>query len=185
MIAFVNAGADTRLLGQLERRLEHVHEQARRRVETRQGLAGGHALQAAVPDQTADDRPVLLLDPRLVVLPKRSGPRELDVMLVTELHQRLVEKLAPVVGVDPQERKRECAAKLIQRVDHQTCFAHQERHTVRPAAGDIGQHQRPREAAGHGPATVRDQVGFDEPRRGILPIAEGAHRDAALHAVQC
>ena len=55
----------------------------------------------------------------------------------------------------------------------------EQRYAFRPAAGDIGQHQRPDEAASHRRSTVRDEVGLDEARRRILPIAERAHRNPA------
>ena len=183
VVALVDAGADPCLLGELERRLEHVHEQARRRVQAGQRFGPGHAFQTAIPHQAADDRAVLLLDPRLVVLPIRPRPRQLDVVLLAEADQHLVEKLAAVVSVDSPQRKREGAAEPIHRVDHHTCFTHQQRYGLRPAAGDIGQHQRPDEAAGHRRATVRDQVGLDEARRRILPIAERAHRNPAPYAL--
>ena len=38
VVALANAGAVARLLGELKRRLEHVDEQARRRVETGTGV---------------------------------------------------------------------------------------------------------------------------------------------------
>ena len=41
------------LLGQLEQALEHVHEQAGRRVQVRESFAGRHLLQPSVSDQTA------------------------------------------------------------------------------------------------------------------------------------
>ena len=75
------------------------------------------AFQTAIPDQSADDRAVLLLDPGLVVLPIRPGARQLDAVLLAEADQHLVEKLAVVVGVDPPQRKREGAAEPIHRVD--------------------------------------------------------------------
>ena len=152
-------------------------------VQAGQRFGPGHAFQTAISHQAADDRAVLLLDPRLVVLPIRPRPRQLDVVLLAEADQHLVEKLAAVVGVDPPQRKREGAAEPIHRVDHHTCFTHQQRYGLRPAAGDIGQHQRPDEAAGHRRATVRDQVGLDEARRRILPIAERAHRNPAPYAL--
>ena len=58
-----------------------------------------------------------------------------------------------------------------------------QRYAFRPATGDIGQHQRPDEAAGHRRSTVRDQVGLDEARSRVLPIAERAHRNPAPYAV--
>ena len=124
VVAFANPGAVTRLFGELERRLENVDEQARRRIQASQRCRGGYALQATIPDQSADDRAVLLLDPRLVVLPIRPASCEIDPMFLAEGDQHLVEKLAAVIDVDPQERKRKCAAKLIDRVDHQLRFTH-------------------------------------------------------------
>ena len=144
MVALPNPAAVAGLLGELERRLEHVHEQSRGRVEACQRLGPGHALQAAVPDQTADDGAVLLFDPGLVVLAEGPGPGQLDALLPAEGHQHLVEELAAVVRVDPAEREGQRASQLIQRIDHQACFAHEERYAFRPPAGDIGQRQSDR-----------------------------------------
>ena len=167
-VALPNTAAVARLLRQLERRLEDVHEQARRRVEAGQRLGCRHALQAAVPDHPANDGAVLLLDPGLVVLPIRPGPCELNALLPAEGHQHLVDELAAVVRVDPAERERQRAAQMIQRVDHQACFAHQERDALRPPAGDVGQHQRPDETAGQRPAAVRDEICLDETRSRVF-----------------
>ena len=84
----------------------------------------------------------------------------------------------------PAERERQRAAQMIQRVDHQACFAHQERDALRPPAGDVGQHQRPDETAGQRPAAVRDEICLDETRSRVLPIAERTYRHAAPQPVQ-
>ena len=48
-----------------------------------------------------------------------------------------------------------------------------------PAARDVGEHQRVREAAGHALAAVRDQVRLDEAGRRIIPVGKRAHGNAA------
>jgi len=52
-----------------------------------------------------------------------------------------------------------------------------------PLTRVVATHRR-HEAAGHGPAAGRDQIRLDEARSRILPVAEGAHRNAARHAVR-
>ena len=47
----------------LAKRLEHVDEQARRRVKAGECFGGRHAIETARPDQSPDDRAVLLLRP--------------------------------------------------------------------------------------------------------------------------
>src|SRR6476659_4859310 len=60
VIALANPRALALLLGQLERRLEEVHEQPHRRIKTRQGCCGRHSLQAPIAHDAADHGPVLL-----------------------------------------------------------------------------------------------------------------------------
>ena len=71
VISLANTGPDTFLLGELERGLEKVHEQARCGIEARERLARRDALQPSVADEPSDHGPVLLLDPGLIVLPIR------------------------------------------------------------------------------------------------------------------
>jgi hypothetical protein len=60
----------------------------------------------AVAQQRADDRPVLLLHVRLVVLSVGTTPGERDLLLLTKADEVGVQDLASIVRVDPQERKR-------------------------------------------------------------------------------
>ncbi len=54
--------------GQLERRLEEVHEEPSRCIEPSQNTYGGEAFKSAVSDKTSDNGTILLFDPGLIVL---------------------------------------------------------------------------------------------------------------------
>ena len=78
IVALRDPGTVPRLLDQLERGLEVVHVQADCPIQMSQGLTGNLACVAVMPDESADDGPVLLLDPSLVVLSICPGTGELD-----------------------------------------------------------------------------------------------------------
>ncbi len=170
VVALVDTGADPCLLGELERRLEHVHEQARPPSNRRASASAlGMPSRRPYPTSQRTTAPFFCSTQawsffRYGLDRVSSMPCSLQKPINTSFR-----KLAAVVGVALPQRKREGAAEPIHRVDHRTCFPHEQRYAFRPAAGDIGQHQRPDEAAGHRRSTVRDQVGLDEARRRILP----------------
>ena len=68
VIALDDLCALATLLFELEGRLEEVHMQPRRRVKTRHHAGRLYAVKAAVADQAAHHRAVLLLHERLIVL---------------------------------------------------------------------------------------------------------------------
>src|SRR5450830_1506071 len=78
VIALVHLRALARLLRELERRLEKIHEQTHRHIQLRQRRRGRQPLEAPVAHDPAYHRPVLLLHPGLVVLAIRTAARERD-----------------------------------------------------------------------------------------------------------
>ena len=50
----------------------------------------------------------------------------------------------------------------------------QQRETLRPASGDVGQHEAVKVAAFRAGATVRNEVGLQEARPGVVPVGERA-----------
>ena len=82
---------------------------------------------------------------------------------------------------NPSSGERQQLAHLAQHLGQQPLLAHQQRRALRPARGDVGQHQRLHEAAARRRPAMRHQVRFDEPGRRVLPVREGPHRHAAPH----
>lgn len=72
-----------------------------------------------VADQTTNDGAVLLFDPRLVILPIRARPGELDSALDAVLHEQLVDELTPVVAVEPEQLKGQRWPQPFDRVHYQ------------------------------------------------------------------
>jgi hypothetical protein len=56
----------------------------------------------------------------------------------------------------------------------------QERQALRPAGGDVGEHQRIQECPLGALPAVGDEIGLDEARLRLIPAREGADRDLAL-----
>lgn len=125
MIALVHARTVAMLLGQLERGLEEVHEQARRRVKFGQRNGRLQPLEATIADQAAHNRSVLLLHPCLVVLPIGSAARERDIAGGAVIAYRLVDEDAVVVGVEPQQGERHEPADFTQHRDEHRLLANQ------------------------------------------------------------
>jgi hypothetical protein len=92
---------------------------------------------------------------------------------------RLVDELAPVVGVEAAQGERHRRPQPRQRLDDQRTFLDGKRDTLGPPARDVGERERVREAAGHVLAAVGHEVGFHEARQGVVPIAERPNRDRA------
>src|SRR6516164_11000189 len=90
VIALDDLCALTMLLPELERGLEEVHVQTRRRVKTRHHAGRLYSIKAAVADQTAHHRAVLLLHERLVVLLVGARARHFDLLFSTPRHDHVV-----------------------------------------------------------------------------------------------
>src|SRR3954447_15049908 len=179
MIALADPCALALLPGQLERGLEDVHEQPCRRVEPGQSRRGRQPLQASIAHDAADHGAVLLLDEGLVVFAIGSTAREGDALRLAVIPYGLVDEHAVVVRVEPEQIEWHQLAQFAQHILEQHLLADQQRRALGPARGDIGQDERLHEAAARRRAAVGDQVRLDVAGRRVLPIGEGAHRDAA------
>src|SRR5271156_1844938 len=153
------------LLRQLERGLEEVHEQTRSAVQSGDRLCGGNALETTVAQQLAHDSAVLLLDPRLVVLPPRPRASEFDPMSETVIDQGLVHKLAAIVDIQRTKREGQSQANTFERLNKQAALSNHQRRRLRPAARDVGQDQTVDVAAAVGVAAMRDTVHLHASRR--------------------
>ena len=104
-VALADVGAVALFGDQLEGGLPVVGPEAEGDVDGLEGGEGLGRLVAVVPDEPADDRPVLLLDVGLVVLPVRSAAGEGQLLPPTPAQQVVIQKLAAVVGVQPEQRE--------------------------------------------------------------------------------
>ncbi len=173
--------ADADLLPQLERRLEQVRVQPGSGVEPGEQLGRRRSLEATVADQPANDGTILLLHPRLVVLPIGTRTRHLEALRPAPGDHRVIHEGADVVEINASERERKQLLRGSQRFQHERTCPHHHRHALGPARGDIGQHQRLDEGPGRADAGMRHEVDLDEARRRIAPVGEGSDRHRPPH----
>src|SRR5215213_2257207 len=139
--ACADAGAVALLGDQLEGGLPMVGPEAERLVdglECGEGLAG---LVAVVAEEPADDRPVLLLDMSLVVLPIRAAPGEGQLLPPAPAQQVVIQELAAVVGVDAEQREGQPIPELLQGVDDGSLTLPPDRLALGPAGRHVGRDQ--------------------------------------------
>ena len=140
MIAFRDLRPVASLCRELERGLEEIHEQPHRPIQARQYRRRLQTLKASIADCPPDHGPVLLLDPRLVVLSIGTAARELDPRGEAVISHGIVHEHAVVVRVQSEEGEGQQLAHFAQHLGQQSLFAHQQRRAFRPAGGDVGQH---------------------------------------------
>src|ERR1019366_6710681 len=180
VVDLVHARAVARLRLQLERGLEEVDVQPRRRVQLGQGFGGLTAAQAAIADQPPHDGTVLLFHPGLVVLLVGPRARLLEAMPLTVVEDALAHEGAVVIRVHAEHREGQNSRHLVEGFDNQHLFAHPHGYAFGPAAGDVRQREGVDELTfGLHAATVLDHVDLEVTGRRIAPVGEGAHRDAA------
>jgi hypothetical protein len=63
--------------------------------------------EAIIADHLTNDGSVFLFNKTLIVFQIRASPREGDVFLFAIGDQHFIDKLATVIGIDPQDRKGE------------------------------------------------------------------------------
>ena len=179
VVALADEGALPSLLGELERRLEEVHEQPHRPVEPRQGFGRGEPLEPPVAHHPPHDGAVLLLDVGLVVL--AIGPRagERDPRRLTPGLHRLVDEHGVVVRVEPEKRDGQPFAHHRHHLAEQLLLAKEQRRALGPARRDVGEHQRLHEAPARGGPAVRHEIGLHEAGCGVpSPRRSGSARSA-------
>src|SRR5260370_34916162 len=128
----------------------------------------------------ANDRSIFLLDKALI--PFLIGPStgKGDVFLFTIGYHDSIDELSTVIGINPQNGKREqptCALKACQ---HRLLPALQEGQAFRPAGGYISERQRVQVAAIDVCATMGHQIRFQKTWLGLIPLLEGADRNLLL-----
>ena len=150
--------------------------QTRRRVKTRHHARRLYSVKAAVADQTAHHRAVLLFHERLVVLLVGPRARHLDLLFSTPRHDHVVHECAVVIEVGTTDQPWEQALRSRHRLDDQAAIPCHQRQALRPARCDIYHRERLDERTRHARAAVRNHVNLTEVRRRVSPVVERADR---------
>src|SRR3979411_948252 len=179
MIALDHFRPFAALLLQLERRLEEVDVEPRRRVEADHHARCFYALEAAVAHQAAHDRTVLLLDERLVVFLVGTRARHFELLSAAPWDDGVVHERAIVVEVDAATKPGEQARHEFHRLDNKRAIARYQRQAFGPARGDIDHRQRLNEQARHRRAAMCDHVDLAVAWRRAVPVVERADRNLA------
>jgi hypothetical protein len=94
--------------------------------------------------------------------------------------QHFIDELAAVIGIDPQNRKREERACASEGRQDRLLAPMQERQAFRPSGGHIGERQRVDIPSLDVGATMSHEISFQKAGSGLLPLPEGADRDLLL-----
>ena len=168
--------ADARLAAQLERRLQHVGVDTGCRVQPGHGADGLQAFEAAIANQPSHDGSILLLDPGLIVLAVSTRPGDLKPLLTAPAHDAFVHEDAVVVEVNATHGEGEQLAGPVDGIDDQGAVSCQNRQALRPASGDVREHECLNECSRKLRTAMRNEVDFQVSRCRITPVAEGANR---------
>jgi hypothetical protein len=141
-------------------------------------LGRPQTLKTSIAKELAHDGSVLLLYPRLVVLPVGSGPGELDPIAQAVLDQPVIHELTTFVHIQGAQGEREAGANSLERLDHQSAFPNDDGSSLGSVAGDVSQNQTMNVAASVDASTVRHQVHFHAAWSRIVPIGRGPNLDA-------
>jgi hypothetical protein len=123
---------------------------------------------------------MLLRDQALAVLFIRAPRRDGDLLLRTGRHQIEVDARTTSVGIAPQERERDHRPGARESLEQLILAALAPRWTLALAGRPSGHAKGGPERASRTIATLGDQIGRTEARRGGIPVREGAHGDLAL-----
>ena len=166
-------------LHQLEQRLKVVHVQPHRTVQVSYGLSRHPPGVTLVPQETADHRTILLLNPGLVIFPVRPGTGELDAPIGAVQGEGVVDEHTVVVGVDAEHGKGQLPCDGLQSCHHQVLLPGQQGDGLGPAGADVGGHQTVDERTAQVVAAMGHQVDLQETRRGLIPVRKGANWNVA------
>ena len=126
-------------------------------------------VDANLSEEAPDNRPVLLLDVRVVVLVMRPRPLEADFrMALHERHQVAVHELPAVVVMEGENPERETFHEDFHCIQHFCCASVPDRTDLRPLGFPVGRREDPEEVAVHVAAAEGDGVDLEMPglRRG-------------------
>ena len=168
-------------LPQFEGRLKKVHIQAHDLKQLRQRLPGHDPREPFVAHHAANHRPVLLLDPRLIIRVMRPRPRKGDGLFLAVSRQRIVDECPIIVGVDPQRDHGKLFPDPVQPCGYQVLLAGQQRHGFHPTRANIRHDQTMEILPGHGAATMHHKVNLQKARGRILPVGKGFDWNRSAH----
>ena len=121
----------------------------------------------------------------LIVFQMRASPRERNLFLFTIGDQHFIDEFSTVIGINPQDRKREERACALEGSQHRLLAPVQKGKTFRPPGRHIGERQRVQVAALDVCATMSHQVRFQKAGLGLLPLLEGADGNLLLQQRSC
>src|SRR5438067_9955511 len=103
---------------------------------------GRFTFNPLVANELRNDRAISLLDPALVVFVGDAAAGKSELFTSAVGHQLLIDELAPVIRVDPEQREWKQAARPLQRVHYSVLAPVQQWQALRPRRGDVGQRER-------------------------------------------
>jgi hypothetical protein len=165
---------------QLHRRLKAIDIQPQGAVEF------GELLIRMLPSQTAmthylpHHHTIFLLHKALVPFLIGASAGEGDLLTVAIGRHLFVDELSPVIGIDPQDGKREQRAGPLQGSEHRLSFPVEQGQTFRPPSSNIGQREGRETTAFLISPTVGDQIDLQEARLGLVPLGECANGNLLL-----
>jgi len=114
---------------------------------------------------------------RAVIAVARPGPGEGDLLLGAVAQEMVVDELRSVVGVDPDDRKREDRHDVLEGLEAPLRGLVAHAAVDRPPGCDIGDRERETVLARGVASLVADQVDLDEPGHRVVPLRPGSDRD--------
>jgi hypothetical protein len=146
-------------------------------IKGRQGLAGDNSRETIVANESADNGPVLLFNPSLIVLSISPRSCELDVFTLAVDKQRVIDERTIVIGVDSQDREGKLPADHLESFHHQLLAFGKERNTLYPSRADIDRNQTVDISPCRLAAVVINKINFQISRLGVIPVGEGSDTD--------
>src|SRR5712692_9762961 len=177
VIDAVHVGAVAVLAHELLHGLEEIDVQAGEAIDAGELGIGGFGGEAIIVDERADDGAVLLFDMGAVVLLPGATAGEGDAALPAVVVEALVDELAAVVAVKPEERHGEALARAMHTPAPPLVPLAPDRLEFDPGGGDVdGAEGAQGEALRSGPA-MRDEIDFEKAGPRVVPLREGADGD--------
>ena len=130
-----------------------------------------------VADHSPYHSPVLLFHVRAVVAVARPGARERDRAPLAPVEQVVVDELATVVGIDPEDWERHDLRDLCQGRDDPFAGLVAHAAVLGPTSCNIGNGQGVAVLTKRVTALVADQIDLEETRNRVVPLSPGTDRD--------
>ena len=180
IIHLVDSGTLAMLFLELHHRLEEVHVALYQGVESVQLGESLLGLVAVIGHQSSNYRPVLLLHMGIVFLLAGSGAGEGDALLLTVGKEVVVDELAAVVRVQPQQGEGQVLADVTDGAAHPLLALAHDGAAGHPTGGDVHGAKGVEVLALDTVAAVSHQVYFQKAGLVLIPFSEGADGDGGL-----